>query len=386
MTRNQTTLTSNNPNTPTLYIAFDLSKKSWKVALGDGERIRHRTIDSRDFGALEKEIAKARALFKLPAGCSVVSCYEAGPDGFWIHRELLKRGIENIVVDSSSIEVNRRARRAKSDRIDARKLQAMLMRYHGGERKLWSVVRVPSVEQEDARRLNREYKRLVKEKGMHSTRIRGLLITIGAQPEKGIGTGFALELQTLTCADGEPLPKKLKRELEREHERWLFAHKQWLEIKRDQARLLVEQDNPVLEKVRLMQTLRGIGPVSAHTLVFELFGWRDFKNRKQLAAYLGLTPTPFNSGGKDREQGISKIGPRQLRALMVELAWTWLRHQPNSALSKWFNRRYAKNGKRMRRIGIVAVARKLVIALWKFVEQGVVPEGAELKGMLTHAT
>ncbi len=385
MTHNQTTRQNNTPNTPSLYIGFDLAKKSWKLAFGGGERIRHRTIDGRDFGALEKEIAKARTCFGLPDDCPVVSCYEAGPDAFWIHRQLLVRGIDNIVVDSSSIETNRRARRAKSDRIDAGKLLRMLMRYSGGERGLWSVVRIPTVEQEDARRLNRERARLIKERGSHSSRIRNLLTTVGAQ-HGSLGTGFAAELHTLTCADGQPLPPHLKREIEREYQRRQQAHEHLLEIDREQKRLLIDQDNTAIAKVRLMQTLRGVGPVSANTLVFELFNGRDFKNRRQLGGYLGIVPTPFNTGGSDREQGISKSGPRRLRALMVELAWLWLRHQPNSKLSIWFNQRCEGGSSRMRRIGIVAMARKLLIALWKFVERGVVPEGAVLKGMLAQAT
>jgi transposase len=215
-----------------------------------------------------------------------------------------------------------------------------------------------------------------------------LLATVGIAEVK-LDRHFLCALESLRGADGQPVPRHLRRELEREFERWSLLQQQIKAVEQEQAQQLLEENNPAVTQVKLLQTLRGVGPVAAHTLVFELFAWRDFKNRRELGGYLGLTPTPYNSGDSEREQGISKAGPRRLRALLVELAWFWLRYQPGSALSLWYQARCEGASSRVRRTTIVALARKLAIDLWKYVARGVVPEGAvfkeEFKGALPKA-
>ena len=329
-----------------LHLAFELSQDKWKLGFSDGNKMRFKSMAARNLDQLQEEIQKAKERFKLNGEVRIVSCYEAGRDGFWLHRYLLSGGIENIVVDSSSIEVNRRKRRTKTDRVDARKLLQMLMRYHGGERKLWSVVNVPGVEAEDGRQLNRDLEGLNKERTMHRSRIRGLLMQQGLEVRNPSGKGF-LEEQM----------KFLRKERERR----------------------VESGASVsLKRVAQLRTLYGIGPTSSWDFVMEMFGWRQFRNRKEVGAFAGLTPTPYDSGQSQREQGISKTGRGRIRALSIQIAWSWLRFQPQSKLAQWFWERFGHGGKRMRRRGIVAVARRLLIDLWRYLEYGVIPEGARL--------
>jgi len=303
----------------------------------------------------------------------VVSCYEAGRDGFWLHRYLLSCGIENVVVDSASIEVNRRKRRAKTDRIDVRKLMHMLLRYHGGEQLVWSVVNVPSEQAEDGRHLHRELEVLKKERGMHRNRIKSLLI------QQGIVVSNP-SLETLRTWDGKELPADLKSRMIREHARLRMVEEQIYALDKERERRVAAADSEPMKQIEQLMTLVGIGMNSSWKFVMEFFGWRDFKNGKQIGALSGLTPTPYDSGGGLREQGISKAGNERVRTLAVEMAWVWLRFQPQSKLSQWYRKRFAEGGKRMRRIGIVAMARRLLIDLWRYLEHGVVPEGARLVG------
>ncbi len=368
------------PESPLLYMALDLSHRSWKVAFSDGQRQRIVTVRDKNTGALQEAIGKAREKFRLPEGCQVVSCYEAGRDGFWLHRYLKSVGIKNLVVDSSSIETSRRKRKAKTDRIDAGKLLLMLIRHHGGERKHWSIVQVPDAEDEDLRRVQREIDRLVKERGGHTVRMRSLLNLQGIVVGK-IDKDWPEKLATLQDWEGRPLREHLRAELLREHERLQLVERQIEDLEREKRELLEQatEQTPMLKQVQQLLQLRGIGKASAWLFVMEFFGWRQFSNRKQVASLAGLTPTPFGSGDKQLEQGISKAGNRRIRRMIVEIAWLWLRYQPQSELSQWFETRFANGGKRMRRIGIVAMARKLLIALWRYLEHGEIPKGAVLQ-------
>ena len=360
-----------------LFIAFELSDKKWKLALSDGDKKRMVTIDAGDLVALGEVIAKAKARFGMPEDVSIVSCYEAGRDGFWLHRYLIHCGVANMVVDASSIEVSRRARRAKTDRIDAEQLLRLLIRHHNGDKRVWSVVHVPSVEEEDARRLNRELERLKKERTGHRNRIQSLLVSQGVRLKPRHDLLERLEQARLW--DGSALPPDLQAEVRREEERLRLVDQQIRALEAEQVQRLEAAALPCHHQIVQLMHLRGIGLTSAWVFVMEYFGWRQFTNRKEVAALAGLTPMPYASGDSYREQGISKAGNRRIRTLMIQIAWSWLRYQPHSALSVWFNTRFAQGGKRMRRIGIVALARRLLIALWRYLQSGVIPEGASLK-------
>jgi len=285
---------------------------------------------------------------------------------------LVEQGIDNIVVDSASIEVNRRARRAKNDRLDGDKLLAMLLRWQAGERRLWSVLRAPTLHEEDARRVERELDRLTRERTAHINRIGSLLVLHNLRPGRIGGRSWGAWWN----AHARDVPVALRAEIEREIERLALVKQQ---IKRIEAIKRAEVANKQHPLVALLSQLRSIGTRSAWKLDTELFGWRRFSNRRQLAASVGLTPTPYDSGGSQIEQGISKAGNKRVRSLLVELAWSWLRYQPDSQLSRWYQRRFAASGKRMRRVGIVALARRLVIALWRYLQHGEIPAGAQLK-------
>jgi transposase len=359
------------------YIALELSNTKWKIALGNGFKIRLKSIAARDIEQFRLELERGRKHFAMAEDVAIYCCYEAGRDGFWIHRYLRTLGIQNMVVDSSSIEVNRRARRAKTDRLDAGKLLTMLIRYINGESKLWSVLHVPEKEDEDARRLNREIGRLKKERTAHTNRIKSLLALHGILM-RGIKKSFLKDIEKVVMWNGEALPSMIKEEMIREYSRYELTQQQLLALEQEKKKILAGASKSS-RKVLTLQKLKGIGPVSSWDLVYEFFGWRRFKNVKEVGAAAGLAPTPYDSGGSQSEQGISKSGNRRVRTLMVEVGWYWLTHQPRSKLSQWFIERYGKGGKRMRRIGIVAMARKLLIALWKYLEQGTMPEGATLK-------
>jgi transposase len=371
-----------------LYLAFELGWNEWKLAFGTGpaDNPRLRSMGGRNTLALLEEIAKAKKRFGLADDAPVKSCYEAGRDGFWLHRFLEKEGIDNQVVDSSSIEVKRQGRRRKTDRLDAGKLLSMLLRWHQGERNVWSVVQVPSVADEDRRQLHRDLLELKAERTQHGNRIKGLLAGCGlAVP--AIDAQFPLVLAKLRMWDGQAVPAELERRLRREHERWQFVDRQIKDLENERLRKIRTSKDKTMTKVRQLLRLRGIGFNSAWLFVMEFFGWRRIRNRKQLGALAGLTPTPYQSGASDREQGISKAGNRRLRTMAVEIAWCWLHYQPDSALSQWYQKRFAKGSSRQRRIGIVALARKLLVALWRFLETGEVPAGAQTvtwkQGLLT---
>jgi transposase len=362
-----------------LHLAFELGWTHWKLAftVGHGQRPRQRTIRARDLWALEQEIAKAKKRFKLDSDASVVSCYEAGRDGFWLHRYLTARGIANVIVDSASIEVKRRKRRVKSDRLDADKLVNMLVRYHAGERKVWSVVWVPGVADEDQRQLHRDLQELKDERTRHINRIKGLLASQGLALEV-VKETLPKWLAAARLWDGTALGVDLQRRLVREYERWQFVHRQVLDLLRERRRRLCCDATPHVAMVRRLLGLAGIGLNGAWLLVYEFFAWRKLQNRKQVGALVGLTGTPYQSGSSDREPGISKAGSRRLRKMLVELAWCWVRWQPESALSQWYALRFGPGKGPARKIGIVALARKLFIALWRYLERGEIPAGARL--------
>ncbi len=362
-----------------LYIAFELSNSKWKLAFSDGSKIRYKAITAGNLAQLQVEIDLAKRKFKMSEDVRMVSCYEAGRDGFWIHRYLESQGIENLVVDSASLEVNRRKRRAKTDRIDVGKLLRMLLRYWGGEKKVWSVVRVPSEQDEDARHLHRSLENLKDERTMHRNRIKGLLVQQGIKVSNPSQKKFLAVLEKVRTWNGQAVAPELKAQVVREYERLQMVEGQIKALEKEKKERLKNPDTDSLKKVAKLATLYGIGSVSSWTFVMEFFGWRQFQNRREVGALAGLTPTPYDSGKSLREQGISKAGNQRVRALAIEIAWAWLRFQPQSHLSQWYMKRYANGGKRMRRIGIVAMARRLLIDLWRYLEYDKIPEGARLR-------
>jgi transposase len=377
-----TTATYNVHDTTTervLFVAFELSEKTWKLGFttGHGQKPRERSIAACNQARLLQEGAQAKKRFGLPDTAPVVSCYEAGREGFWLHRFLQAHGITNYIVDSSSIEVNRRRRRAKSDGLDVRKLVSMLIRYAHGERAVWRVVHVPSVAAEDQRHLHRDLETLKQERASTTSRIKGLLSSQGVRLTSL--SKLPEQLEALRLWDGSPLPSGLCRRVLRVYAHHQFLSQQIAELEAERRALLQTSQEAALEKVRQLMHLRGIGINGAWLLVMEFFGWRAFKNRREVGGLAGVTPTPYHSGESAREQGITKSGNRHVGWMTMELAWSWVRYQPESALSCWFRQRFGGGGKRLRRIGIVAVARKLLIALWRFLETGVLPEGAVLK-------
>ena len=379
MSKSQATLqVKDSTESGALYMAFELSNKSWKLGFSDGARVRRKSIEASDLGQLHDEIDGAKERFGLADEVQVISCYEAGRDGFWLHWYLASCGVENLVVDPSSIEVSRRKRRAKTDRLDVGKLLRMLLRHCAGEAKVWSVVRVPGVEEEDERHMHRELESLRKERTMHCNRIRSFLKLHGIEVGNAMRRDFLDYVEVVRLWDGSELPVELRGRLRREYERLQFVQGQIVELEKERVRRVRLGDTVSSRRVAQLMTLCGIGIESGWLFEKEFFAWRKFSNRKELAALAGLTPTPYDSGASRREQGISKAGNRRVRALLIEISWGWLRYQPESKLTQWFNERFADGGKRLRRIGIVAVARKLLIALWRYVEHGLIPEGARL--------
>lgn len=364
---------------PALYMAMELGERQWKLgfSIGQGQPARIRNVPARDLARLAEEIQRAKARFKMAAEAPVHSCYEAGRDGFWLHRALSCMGVQNLVVDSGSIEVKRRARRAKSDKLDVRKLLDMLMRYHGGESKTWSVVRVPTPAQEDNRQLHRELMTAKEDRTRIILRAKGLLASQGVP---SWGRAVLPKFAVLRLWNGETLRDGLRARLEREVKKLEAVDAQIQVLVRERKGLLKNSSDPAIALVRKLLKVRGVGIESAWVLVMELFAWRKFSNGNQVGSIAGLCPTPYQSGDMRRELGISKAGNRRVRALMVEIAWGWLQFQPQSALAKWFERRYGTAGSAQRKKGIVALARRLLIALWRYLEQSELPEGAVLKG------
>lgn len=366
--------------TPTLHVSLDLGNRTWCLACGRAvaDPPRLRTLPARDLTRLFQELSLARRQLDLATDAPVLLCYEAGRDGFWLQRACTAAGITALVVDSSSIEVPRRARRAKTDRLDATALLRLLFRHAEGERRPWHVLHVPTVEEEDRRHAHRELARLTRERTRGVNQIKGLLASHGLRlttlrrlPE---------QLPRLTQWDGQPLPRGVSERLLTTWARLQLAVRQRAALVRARrAALAAPTPDPAVAMVQRLMQLRGVGEVSAWLLTMELVSWRRLRNRREVAGILGLTATPQASGDRRRELGIGKSGSALLRGLALELAWCWLRYQPRSELSNWFRRRFAGGGSRQRRIGIVAVARRLMIALWRYVETGQVPAGAMLK-------
>ena len=360
-------------------------KKSWIVAVNTplSDKISRHTLKPSDGKELLDlcERIRTRVAKETKKRVEMVSCYEAGYDGFWLHRLLQAHDIRNHVIDPASLQVDRRARRAKTDRVDAERLLRSLMAYLRGEPKVWSVVRVPSVAEEDDRRLHRERGRLINERIQHVNRIKGLLAIHGIYDYQPLRRDRIQRLQQLHTADGRTLPPRLEAEILRELQRLeiVIGMIKTIEAERDAiASANTETERGSVKKIQHLAKIKSIGPEFATTLVGEVF-YRSFDNRKQLASYVGLTPAHFQSGAMSRDQGISKAGNAKARTVMIELAWLWLRHQPDSDLSVWFRDRVGKLKGRIRRITIVAVARKLLITLWRYLETGLVPKGAALK-------
>jgi transposase len=365
----------------TVYVAFELSKSKWMlgVMLPGAKKLSRYTITGGDVAALAARLAEWRrkaALGGKPV--RMLSCYEAGFDGHWLHRWLTDQGVINHEIDPSSIEVNRRARRAKTDRIDLERMMRALLNLLRGEPQACRVIHVPSVEDEDRKRGSRARERLLKERTAHTNRIKGLLHGQGIRDAFPLKPGFVKSLEGVRTGDGRLLPPRLKQEIVDEHERLSLVNKQ-LALLEASSKAERRAAAPGSAEARIVQlaTLKGIGPVGGQRLVHEVF-YRDFDNRRQVGSYLGLTGTPYNSGSSVREQGIGKAGNRRARETAIEIAWLWLSHQPDSELSSWFRKRVGDIKGRIRRIAIVAMTRKLMVALWRYLNTGVVPTGAVL--------
>jgi transposase len=366
----------------TVYVAFELSKSNWQlgVMLPGAEKMSRYRIDGGDLASLSNVLAKVRQRAEqLGKPVRILSCYEAGLDGHWLHRWLTDNGVINYEIDASSIEVNRRARRAKTDRIDLALLMRAFLAYLRGEPGVCSMVRVPTPEDEDRKRRTRERERLINERTAHSNRIKGLLHGQGIRDAMPLKPGFLSDLDQVRTGDGRALLPHLKDEIRREHERLLLVHKQ---IKALDAKNIAAHQVPakgsVEAKVVQLAQLKAIGPQIAQVLTNEVF-YRDFKNRRQVGSCVGLTDMPYDSGKSRRQQGISKAGNHRARTTAIELAWLWLRHQPDSDLSRWFRERVGEIKGRIRKIAIVALARKLMVALWRYLETGLVPTGAVMR-------
>jgi transposase len=365
--------------------ALELSKTSWVCAFsapGDGNVVVHKIkagdVD-RLIGILDSSKAKAERQLGRPL--QTVLCYEVGYDGFWLARLLIARGVRTIVFDPASFLMPRRGRRAKTDRLDAEGMTRTLRAWLAGDREVARDVQIPSVEQEDAKRIERERKHLVEERTSIVGRIKGLLALHGIWlSSKRIGRGLRERLDTMRTGDGRPLGPFLRRDIERMLRRYDFVSQQIEEVVADRKEALADNSGrfPQAEKVRHLATLGAVGETTATVLVAEVYH-RSFETRRHLASFVGLAPSPYNSGDTDRDRGISKAGTKLARQTLVELAWFWLRYQPKSRLSLWWHERFGDKGPRGRKVGIVALARKLAIALWRFVEEGVIPEGATLK-------
>ena len=364
---------------PALCMAIESGASEWKLffSTGLGQHPRERTVPAHRLDRLTAEVARAKKHFGLAAVAPVASCYEAGRDGFWLHRALRAGGIANEVIESSAIEVPRKKRRPKTDGIDGGSLLRLLWRYHNGEREALRTVRVPSVEDEDRRELHRELATAKKDRGSVTNRIKGLLFKVGVKLEDL--RDLPAQLKRIRLWNGEPVPPSLAARLERD---WRMVEQLTERIKAivdERRRLLREANDEATECARQLMQLRAIGENAGWLFSTEFFAWRKFQNRRQVGGLAGLTGTPYQSGTTNREQGISKAGNRWIRGMVVEIAWLWLRYQPQSELSQWYERKYGHGSSRLRRIGIVALARKLLIELWRYLETGTPPAGALLK-------
>jgi transposase len=368
-----------------LFVSLELSCSTWLVtslAPGSDKMSKH-TVAGGDGAGLLQLLARLRAKAEQhgQGAVRVICIQEAGFEGFWVHRLLTAEGIESHVVDPASVAVPRRQRRAKTDAIDGETLLRTLLAWKRGEPRVCAMVVPPSPEEEDVRRISREREALIQERVRHTNRIKGLLRAQGVAEFDPRRRDRRKQLETLRTGDGRPLPSHLKAEILRAFERIELLLRQVAEVEAERDRLSQARAAEAEPRAPgpLLARLKGIGQEFAAVLALEgLF--RSFGNRRQVAAYAGLVPTPWKSGRIDHEQGVSKAGNPRLRRTMIELAWQWLRHQPGSALSRWFHDRVGRERGRIRKIAIVAVARKLFVALWRYVTQGVIPEGAVLKG------
>src|ERR1700704_1180833 len=365
----------------TVYVAFELSKAKWKlgVMLPGSAKMSRYTIAGGDLTALAARFEAARTkAARTGKPVRIVSCYEAGFDGHWLHRWLTDQGIIIKEIEPASIGSSRRPRRAKTDRIDLERMMRALLDLLRGEPQACRVVHVPSVEDEDRRRRSRARERLLKERTAHTNRIKGLLHGQGIRDAFPLKPGFVKSLESVRTGDGRLLPPGLKQEIVYEHERLSLVNKQLALLEASsKAERRTAAPGSAGAKIVQLATLKGIGPVGGQRLVHEVF-YRDFDNRRQVGSYIGLTGTPYNSGNSVREQGIGKAGNRRARETAIEIAWLWLSHQPDSELSRWFRERVGDIKGRIRRIAIVAMTRKLMVALWRYLKTGVVPVDAVL--------
>ena len=358
-----------------LVMSMELGNKEWKLRFSNQRREREVTIPARALVLLKRTIEVAKEKLGLPTDCRVVSCYEAGRDGFWLHRCLEEMGVENLVVDSASIEVSRRKRRAKTDRLDAKKLLAMLIRHAiYGERGMWQIVRVPTEAVEDERRRHREHERLKAERTAHMARIRSLLVLHGITVRR-----LNSDVSGYRDWAQKPLPVGVAGEIQREFARLKVLNEQIRALSEIREEHVKSQQTAGDQMTGKLMKVKAIGMETASVLGYEFFGWRNFKNRRQVGSLAGLTGTPYQSGDSNREQGISKAGNSRVRHKMIESAWQWVRHQPGSALTQWYVKNYGPGSHRKRKVGIVALARKLLVALWKYVTFNELPVGAVLK-------
>jgi len=359
-----------------LLVGMELSLKKWRLAIAAAGAVRHRqvTIEGGGYSELHAVVAQARERFGLGSQGQVILCYEAGREGFHPCRVLREAGYEVWVVDSSSIEVDRRQRRAKNDVLDAGRLVALMQRHWRGERAL-RVVRVPSREQEDERQRSREREELRVERGRLRMRMQSLVFTQGEREFPKSVSAIERWLER----HAEQLPAHLLKRLQREWQRLRVVAQQLHGVESELRQSVESGATRSDQAAARMCQLKGIGECSGWVMGTEVFGWRKFNNRREVGAITGLVPTPYDSGESRREQGISKAGNKRVRRVLIEVAWKWLYYQPQSASAQWFLQRFGAQGKRSRRIGIVALARRLIVELWHYVEHGVVPRGAQLK-------
>ena len=362
-----------------LLMAIELGRREWKVGFTTrlGQRIRRRTLPADTWDRLPEELAAAKERLNLPADAPVTSCYEAGRDGFWIHRYLTGLGVHNLVVDSSSIEVNRRARRATTDLIDLEKLLSMLRRHLNGEKKVWHVVPIPSTQDEERRQPHRELWSLKRDRTRVINRITSLLATVGTDVK--VDAKLPARLDRVLQWNGQPIPPQLRARVAREWENVALVTTQIHALERARRLELRQHADSAVTLVRRLLQLRGIGEHTAWLFVTERFAWRQFRNRREVGGITGLVGTPYRSGLLTHEQGISKAGNKRVRTMAVQIAWGWLTYQRQSAVTQWYIQRFARGGPVARKIGIVAVARRVVVDLWRYLDAGVIPAGAVLK-------
>jgi transposase len=370
-------------NLGAIFCSLELSRSIWLITSlspGAGEKMSKHSVAAGNVAALKARFSELRqkAFTRTGKSFPIIVIQEAGLDGFWIHRVLESEGIESHVVDPASIATSRRRRRAKTDRIDGEALVRALLAYKRGEPRVCAMVRAPSPEEEDRRRLCRERKVLTNERVLHVNRIKGLLFSQGVSSYEPLRRDRRRRLDELTTGDGRPLPQYIKAQISRELDRIELLLEQIKAVEAERDALLTAQQIAAPAPVAMLLEFKGIGPEFAIILWSEgLF--RHFDNRRQVASYAGLAPTPWQSGSVDREQGVSKAGNPRLRTTLIQLTWLWLRHQPQSALALWFKERVSSNGGRFKKAALVALARKLLVALWKYVTAGVVIEGAVMK-------